>query len=370
MKSIGLIIIFIFAFQLMVDSNQLKGNEALYTLKWQYDLDKKFLYVSDFSFIDNEVFFGSHGGMIFGLNLSDGSKKWEYQSKEDYPAMNPMFKNEVLYFHSNDTFYAANHKTKKIYWKYYKHKYGFISSPAISGNSLFIGCKKGYVLSLDLKTGKINWITNLNSLVGVSKPVVDKESVYVSTNNGIYTLNKKSGKLIWKSQLWNNKFEPYGIEEPLILSDSIITWNKNHIYSIGKKGKLKWSYNLPISKYRNWDIHSMKATNDSLIFTKRRYIYSVDIQKKEINWKFRAKGLITGILRTEKLLLFGTGRSEPNRGYLYAIDISTGKEIWKYKAKSTEVTSSLAIKNNTVIFSSRGDAATSPVSTVYALEIH
>ncbi|MCP4163397.1 MAG: PQQ-binding-like beta-propeller repeat protein [Deltaproteobacteria bacterium] len=371
MKSIRFIITFIFTFLLIVDSNHLKGNEVAYTLKWQYDLDKKLIYVSNFSFIDNEVFFGSHEGLIFGLSLSSGNKKWEYQGKERYPAMNPILKNEVIYFNSNNTLYAVNRKTKQIYWEYYKHKYGFISSPTISGNSLFIGCKKGYVLSLYLKTGKINWITNLNSLVGVSKPVVDNESVYVSTNNGIYALDTKSGKILWKSQLWKDKINPYDIEEPLILSDSIITWNKNYIYSIEKKdGKLKWSYNLPSAKYRNWDIHSMKIHSDSIIFAKRRYLYSVDKQKKDINWKFRAKGLITGVLITKKLILFGTSRSESNRGYLYALNISTGKEIWKYKAKSTEVTQSLAIKNNTIVFSSRGDATTSPVTTVYALEIH
>lgn len=72
-----------------------------------------------------------------------------------------------------------------------------LSSPAISGGSIYFGSEDGNLYALNATTGKKIWSYTTSSLV-LSSPAVSQGNVYFGSYDGnVYALNSKTGVLLW-----------------------------------------------------------------------------------------------------------------------------------------------------------------------------
>jgi alcohol dehydrogenase (cytochrome c) len=112
--------------------------------------------------------------------------------------------------------YAVDAATGKEFW-HYKHKMGPVTTyccgpnnrgVAIMGNQLYMGTLDAKLVSLDAKTGKLLWATQIaDPEVGYSEtmaPVAVNGKVLIGTNGGEYgvrgfvkAFDAKDGKLLW-----------------------------------------------------------------------------------------------------------------------------------------------------------------------------
>jgi outer membrane protein assembly factor BamB len=78
------------------------------------------------------------------------------------------------------------------------------SSPAVVGNTVYIGSLDGHLYALDSATGHVNWKTTADGPIE-SSPAVAEGAVYFTAeepNSGVlYKLNAESGAVIWKKEL-------------------------------------------------------------------------------------------------------------------------------------------------------------------------
>ncbi|PKP45761.1 MAG: hypothetical protein CVT95_08185, partial [Bacteroidetes bacterium HGW-Bacteroidetes-12] len=88
-----------------------------------------------------------------------------------------------------------NPENLELKWKF--ETGGGHSSPAISGNYVYVGSDDNYVYCLDKNTGELVWKFETGEVD--SSPAVSGNYVYVgSFDTDIYCLDKNTGKLIWK----------------------------------------------------------------------------------------------------------------------------------------------------------------------------
>lgn len=107
---------------------------------------------------DGVVYFGCRDSNLYALDARTGAKKWVFNNKGSWVIGSPVVKDGRLYFTTSDSgmFYGVDAKTGdkifslKLIWPMF-------SSPAIAGNTLYIGSHEGKVMAIDLKSQQLAW---------------------------------------------------------------------------------------------------------------------------------------------------------------------------------------------------------------------
>jgi len=108
---------------------------------------------------DGLVYFGCRDSNLYALDARTGEKKWVFNNKGSWVIGSPLVYHGKLYFSTSDSgmFYALDARTGaqgfslKLIWPMF-------SSPAIAGNTLYIGSHEGKLIAIDLSTQKPVWV--------------------------------------------------------------------------------------------------------------------------------------------------------------------------------------------------------------------
>ncbi len=151
-------------------------------------------------------------------NVKDLRPEWIFQTEiVESLETTPIVVNGIMYITTSfNHAYALDARTGEEIW-HYKHKMGPITTyccgpnnrgVAISGDRLFMGTLDAKLVSLDAKTGKLLWETELaDAELGYSEtmaPTVVDGKVLIGTNGGEYgirgfvkALDTESGEVLW-----------------------------------------------------------------------------------------------------------------------------------------------------------------------------
>ena len=112
----------------------------------------------------SKVYIGSLDGRIFALDISTGEKLWSYQTGEAMASFSP----------------------------YVREGSQVISSPSVSGNTVYLGSTDGRLYALDTESGKEMWRYDLGVPL-TSSPAISGNTVYVAAYDGsIYAFTQIS----------------------------------------------------------------------------------------------------------------------------------------------------------------------------------
>jgi len=121
---------------------------------WSSDLGKGRI-VSSPAIFDSALYIGSPDGNIYALDKLTGIKLWSYQIGKALVSFIP----------------------------YQRGESSIVSSPAISGNTLYIGSDDGHLYGLDKRTGKKIWSYNLGVPIA-SSPAISGNTLYIGAYDG------------------------------------------------------------------------------------------------------------------------------------------------------------------------------------------
>lgn len=107
---------------------------------------------------DGLVYFGCRDSNLYALDAKTGEKKWAFNNKGSWVIGTPIAKDGKLYFTTSDSgmFYGVDAKTGHQLFSL-KFLWPMFSSPAIAGNTLYIGTHEGKFLAIDLAAQKLGW---------------------------------------------------------------------------------------------------------------------------------------------------------------------------------------------------------------------
>lgn len=211
-------------------------------------------------------------------------------TKGEFETPMPQWNNPIRYFPGN-SFGAL------IPFKYLQE-----TAPLIQGGGVFFSLNfgEGFVVSLDLGTGKPNWTFRCPKC-NVSPPIIYKDLLFVSSKNysgkgsgKIYALNVRNGAVEWS---FPSNMSSISLIAPTIF-DGVL-----YFFEGG-------SVSEPASA------QSSETT-----------IHALDIARKTVKWSFDAKGICDTPSISERTMFVGS-----NKDFLYALDLDNGKEKWRFKA--------------------------------------
>ena len=234
-----------------IDSN---SGKLIWSNKSDYPFNSQIkIYKDKFFIVD-------YRNILRCFNIKDGSECWSVKTEESFTVSESKYsiviKDGVLIFNNSiGDITAVEILSGLIKWQLPTQKsnitneaYDFNYSKLVSdGNSIYFSNNKNEFYSVDFKTGIINWIAQINSIL--SPILIDDYIFTVSDTGHLFTIQKKEGNIIRINDIYKNydykkrkNIEPTGFvigQNKLYLSNSdgnliIVELNSGKIFKIEK----------------------------------------------------------------------------------------------------------------------------------------
>lgn len=108
--------------------------------------------------VDGMVYFGCRDSHLYALDAMTGKVRWSFSTGSSWVISSPAVLNGRVYFATSDgtTFYALDAGSGKQIFSL-KFHFPFFSSPAIAGNTVYIGSHDGKLTAINMATGTRAW---------------------------------------------------------------------------------------------------------------------------------------------------------------------------------------------------------------------
>ncbi len=211
---------------------------------------------------------------------------------------------------------------------------GIYSTPVTDGKHLFVGDDVGGMYSLDLKSGKTNWIFSTGMRIVGSPAVSEGVLVFGSANYNIYGLNATTGKELW--HITTNQ----AVMGAATIHDGVayIGGGDGRMFAIDiHTGKIKWSFD----QLKNYVLTRPLIYRDKLYFgCWDTYLYALNLADGSLAWKWNNGKTNPKLSPASVWPVAADGKifiTAPDR-YFTCLDAETGATIWRtkeYKVRET-----------------------------------
>ena len=271
-----------------------------------------------------------------------------------------------------------------VKWKF--HTKGMvISSPAIAGDTVYIGSTDHMLYALDRVTGAEKWKFKTDSRVASSAAIARGVAYFGSYDGNFYAVDTASGKLKWKFQTGGERrfagkhlhgvlpitesmpdpFDVY-LSSPAVANGVVYFGSGDgNVYALdAASGSLKWTFATGNV------VHASPALADGTLFIGSwdTNLYAIDAATGKEKWRFKTgedhdmhnqEGFQASPMVHDGVVYVGCRDSN-----FYAIDAKTGQKEWVFNNKGSWVVGSAAVLGDKVY------AGTSDSGRLYAFDAH
>ena len=312
-------------------------------------------------------------GILPGCSQNTSSKDnatlWTFKSQGAVYSSPVSYENTIIFGSSNNILYSLNTETHKEEWTFTADD-SINSTASIDENSVFFATPSS-CYSLDAKTGKMLWQYNSTETVVKSvggydyftpSVVVNNDTVLFTQKNGsIFCLNKYTGEVQWKFKLdnGNNIITTPSVENnTLCFGDT-----KGNCYSLDlTTQKLNWTTNIG-----NEIVHSALIYKDYAYFDGRDFkVVALNLKDGSVKWSYNdpEHSWLTGSLYAEEDKIY-VGGSDNHK--LLTLNYERGNVVNEY-ASSYNIFSGLTINDNILYFAD-GDVYKPLQGNIYAYDL-
>ena len=291
---------------------------------------------------DNLVFIALRNNKVIALDRYNGDEKWQFTMPDNPDALpltgSPIVKDGVLYIGSGDNkLYALDALTGELKWDYLTRDW-LTNTPAISNNLLVISSMDGRVTIHDTNTGKRRFSFRGLGPHIIGSPNISGDSIYVTYRNGyVISVNLQEEEVLFFSryyrfrlQLWlwgmmDHPGLPKGVNWIRPMGGTIsettssdgqrvyVSTQEGLLHALNSEtGKREWLYDARPSK-----ISSSTIVNDTLLLTDAKgKLHAVDKHNGEPLWQMEVADDISSIPVVADGVVYLASRD----GTLYAIE--------------------------------------------------
>jgi outer membrane protein assembly factor BamB len=258
----------------------------------------------------------------------------------------------------------------RVKWKF-KTGSRIVSSPAVTGGSVYIGSADHFVYALSAVDGSVRWRYKTGGAVN-SSPAVAADRVFVASLDGeIYALDARDGTLKWKfktggerrftapgihgvmprTELMADPFDLF-LSSPTVVDKTVFVGSGDHrVYAIDtESGALRWAFETGNV------VHASPAVAAGVVYVGSwdRNLYALDASTGALIWKFQTGddteaynqvGIASSAAVAGGTVFFGC-----RDGHFYAVDARTGARKWDHDNKMGWVIASPAVDRGIVYF--------------------
>ncbi|WP_424005235.1 PQQ-binding-like beta-propeller repeat protein (plasmid) [Haloarcula salina] len=352
------------------------------SIKWTYDADGPFW--GSPVVANGTVYVGSTDNSLYAIDAETGAEEWTFPARHRIEAT-PAYSDGTVYVGSYDRhLYAVDAADGTEQWS--RAFDGLIrGSPTVWDGSVFVGVgchnlacawyaeetdvpENGWIYSLDAASGETNWRYEVGTEV-VSSPAVTGELMYIGASDGtLYALTPASGDVEWtydtRDMIWSSPAFAYGT---VFITD----WNGNVHAVDGATGEQEWladtagryiSGSVAVDEESVYVGHTPYNTLDDPT-TNHAKVFRFDRTTGTEEWTFETPALEIGsspVVTDERLYVGSHRQTDGEDVGVHALS-TDGDEAWFLEVGSRGVGSSPALVDDVLYFSGTD-------ATVYAVE--
>ena len=232
----------------------------------------------------------------------------------------------VYFASASGTVYALNDRLQKQWTFFTKEK--IWSTPAIAGDTVFIGTFGKKLYALNIADGTKKWEFKAEGAI-VATPVVDGNTVYIgSFDRNLYALDTATGSLKWKSMADNWFWAKPVVNNGVIYAASLD--GKVYVLNAETGNRVADPINLgsPISS------SPVLADNLVIVATQEGVVFGIDTSTNQKKWW-------SAIVKQEKQKIYaaltvsqGVVYIHTDKDILYALNAQSGAKLWSISLKS------------------------------------
>jgi len=212
------------------------------------------------------------------------------------------------------------------------------SSPAISGDTLVIGSKSGFLYALNSITGDLLWSRDLGEYIVRATPAIDGDTVYLNNGYQVLALSLSNG-----TTLWDTEVAFTGSTSPTVINGRVIVASQGGgVYAFdGANGEQAWHIQIDGLLFGSptVDDGNVYLAND------QGKVASIEVDSGRVDWKaFVSGGVYAPVIADDGTLVLTT-----SDGATFLLDADDGREIWHYDAGGA---SGAAVSLDTIIVGS------------------
>lgn len=301
-------------------------------------------------FYEDLIIQGNSIDGIVAYTQKNGRRVWNLKVKNGVEA-GAVLKGDKLYFAAGDGYvYAAKAVNGQVLWKFPIKSEG-IGSPSVSGETLIVVAGNNVAYALDTVSGKLRWpykrpdTTNL-SIRGASQPLISDDVAYIGFNDGyLVALDLASGKEIWQKRMTENRrFKD--VDAKPVLDNGFIyasSYDGSLLKINAKSGEVAW-------KKDHGGYSAVTIVNDVVYLSSSHgYVIALSTKNGSALWKRPVrKGIATRPKYYNGYLIYGE-----SAGRLYVVDAQTGKLLKSYHPGRGVTSSALINKKGEIYFISK-----------------
>jgi len=284
---------------------------------------------------DSLVYVTSLDSTLYALELGTGKLKWKLPTGGPLRSSVCLSSTGLFLLGGEGLLYSVNKDSGQIrgYFRTLTGLMGerqndhtdyFQSTPVIADSTIYFG-SGCYIMAVSLVDGLMKW-SYLTGDVVHTKPVISNKRLFAGSFDGnIYSIDTRTGNLVWKFKTTGNAFFPKGevMGDPVVAGGIVLAAARDfNLYAIDVKGgHCNWLKQFP----KGW---ALPVTfNDSIIYvgaSDDRTLFALDIFSGREIWKADAGfNVFGGCALGSKIGYFGT-----LAGKVHGVDLTTGKILW------------------------------------------
>jgi outer membrane protein assembly factor BamB len=319
---------------------------TLASVKWRFSTGAKIL--SSPAVLDGVVYVGSADGNLYALDARDGKRKWSYATGGAVNGSPACDGRRVIVSSLDGLIHAVDAVSGKAIWTFRtggERRFSapgihgaqpateqmpdpfdvFLSSPALSGGTVFIGSGDHHVYALDAASGALKWKFATGDVVHAS-PAVAGGVVYIgSWDRRLYALDAATGAMKWAFVTGDDpeQHNQIGIASSAAVAGGIVYFGcrDGHFYALdAADGRLHWK----LDNHKGWVIASAALAGATVCFptsdgTRFKALDGpsgkllFDLANRAISFSSPA---VTG-----KLAYYGS-----SDGWVHRVDLAAGRE--------------------------------------------
>jgi len=257
-----------------------------------------------------------------------------------------------------------------VKWKF-RTRAKVLSSPAVSGNTVYIGSADHFIYALNAADGSVRWRYKTRGAVN-SSPAVALQTVFATSLDGdVYALDAGDGTLKWKfttggerrftapgihgstprSERMPDPFDVF-LSSPTVVDQTVyIGSGDHHVYALdAKNGTTRWTFETGDV------VHASPAVVAGVLYIGSwdRNLYALNAATGALIWKFQTGddtdaynqvGIAGSAAVAGGTVFFGC-----RDGHFYAVDAKTGAKRWAHDNHMGWVIASPATDHGVVYF--------------------
>jgi outer membrane protein assembly factor BamB len=249
--------------------------------------------------------------------------------------IHPYIDSQIVYIAGNQFASAWQKTSGKLQWKV---NIGEVISAGVNGTShinnsqVFVGTNNGNAISLDAKTGKVQWIERLSSEIQAISPSKDGRVAFRTIDGKLHGLSSSTGELIWQQSQTSPSLTLHGASVPILVGSLVVTGFDNGkvvAYQL-QDGQKVWEITLAEARGtteldRIIDVDGKLMSLGNALFGASLHgeIRGVDLTKGTSAWS-KPFSTSTGVNVNAQGVY-----SSDDKGNVWRINPQTGEPVWK-----------------------------------------